>query len=42
MVKLIDEQIKLKDWKFIYLSEDPTTVQQGYSMGLNNMYNTSN
>jgi hypothetical protein len=42
MVKLIEEQRKLKDWKFIYLSEDPTTVQQGYTMGLNNTYGTSN
>ena len=24
---------KEKDWKFIYLSEDPTTVTQGYTMG---------
>lgn len=33
MKSLINEQEKTKNWKFIYLSEDPTTVKQGYSMG---------
>ena len=33
MKSLIAEQEKEKDWKFIYLSEDPTTVTQGYTMG---------
>lgn len=33
MKALISEQEKTKDWKFIYLSEDPTTVTQGLSMG---------
>lgn len=33
MKALINEQETTKDWKFLYLSEDPTTVRQGYSMG---------
>lgn len=36
ITKLIDEQKKENDWNFIYLSEDPTVAQQGYSCGLNN------
>lgn len=42
MLKLIDEQTKLNNWKFIYLSEDPTTVQQGYNMGFKDTYSQQN
>lgn len=42
VVKLIDEQKKKKDWNFIYLSEDPTTVQQGYTMGFDNTTGSNN
>jgi len=36
MVRLINRQRNSKNWNFIYLSEDPTTVQQGESLGINN------
>lgn len=36
MVSLIDNQQQTKNWNFIYLSEDPTTVKQGVSMGITN------
>jgi hypothetical protein len=42
VVKLIDAQKLKKDWNFIYLSEDPTTVHQGYTMGFNNTTGSNN
>ena len=43
MINMIDKQRKTKNWNFIYLSEDPTTVEQGNSMGImNSAMNCSN
>ncbi len=43
MLDMIEKQRKTKNWNFIYLSEDPTTVKQGEDIGFSNMkYNCSN
>jgi len=36
IVRLINKQRNTKNWNFIYLSEDPTTMHQGESLGINN------
>ena len=36
MIDMINHQRLTKNWNFIYLSEDPTTVKQGESIGINN------
>lgn len=36
MVAAIENQRKNKNWQFIYLSENPETVQQGHTYGFNN------
>lgn len=33
MLSLIEEQKKSQDWNFVYLCEDPTTMNQGLRMG---------
>lgn len=43
MLDMIEKQRKTKNWNFIYLSEDPTTVKQGEDIGFtNSKYNCSN
>lgn len=36
MINLINKQRNTKNWNFIYLSEDPTTMRQGESIGISN------
>jgi len=36
IIRLINQQRNAKNWNFIYLSEDPTTVRQGNELGLSN------
>ncbi len=43
MTNLINKQRTTKNWNFIYLSEDPTTFEQGEVLGISNSaYNCSN
>lgn len=42
MVRLIEKQRNSKNWNFIYLSEDPTTMRQGETLGFNNRFGFSN
>jgi hypothetical protein len=43
MLSIIDTQRIQKDWTFVYLSEDPTTVVQGDTIGFkNSSYGCSN
>jgi uncharacterized protein YegL len=43
MISMINKQRNTKNWNFIYLSEDPTTMRQGDSIGISNsLKNCSN
>lgn len=43
MIDMINKQRNTKNWNFIYLSEDPTTMEQGNSIGISNkLQNCSN
>lgn len=42
MISLIENQRKNLNWNFIYLSENPETVKQGYGLGFNNVSRGNN